>query len=76
MSKNDMERAYNSRSTRPIWHWWKPWTPKHGTSLVSDVQNRVALCGANAWDDNLDGNVGHLRGCGRCDSKHRELTAK
>ena len=63
-----MERAYNARSTRPIWHYWKPPVPR--------AEYRVALCGAEARDDMLDGNVGTIRGCGKCDQKFREVTAK
>jgi hypothetical protein len=72
MSKTAMEKAYNARSTRPIWHWWK----------VSEQPNlygeyvAYALCGAKANSELLDATTGHLRGCGRCDQKERKLTAK
>lgn len=64
--KTALIRGYNARSTRPIWHWWR-------IPVATDDQTARALCGATANENLIDANVGHVRGCGKCDEKQRRL---
>jgi hypothetical protein len=75
MSKDKLEQAYNSRSTRPIHHYWKLHEQKHGKDFDGELI-RVALCGAKCRDDLLDANTNHLHGCGKCDEKKRARDRK
>lgn len=76
MDKPKLLRAYNAKSTRPIWHLWKP-LPATGAPADFDGEpTRLALCGAKARDDMLDANTDHVHGCGRCDERARKLEGK